>query len=252
VYDFSSHIVPSPVRTSEAVSYPQPSSTSRSTDIVSLITGAGVGAELCTRSNNNTNINTNINTNSNSDSDCIALPQGAASTGISGLQWNFRAWQIVTTIKELFPSGTNAKAIVCDTDTGDKLGSGSSSTSWRYTNIDGHILTKASRDDDDESGVGYEEVEGLVRGMVKDVLPLDLPARKGFDVDLIEEVFRKISYGEKVVGKEQEQEQEQEQGGGQGGEGEGDGPGAKGRLRRQEACESCGRECLLAAKSYCG
>ena len=106
---------------------------------------------------------------------------GKTFTGIPGPAWNIRSWQISTTVKNLFPSGSDGATQLAG-------------TTWRFVNFEGHILTKKERDDDDESGVVYAEVVGLIRGAVRDGLLLDLPAREGFGEEVVEEVFRRIEY----------------------------------------------------------
>jgi hypothetical protein len=106
---------------------------------------------------------------------------GKAGCGMPGPQWNFRSWQINSAIKNLFPSGTNSRQAL-------------EGTKWQFVNISGHVLKKVKRDDDDETGVGADEVGGLVEGLVKSSLPQDLPAREGFAEDLVGEVFDAISY----------------------------------------------------------
>jgi hypothetical protein len=69
-----------------------------------------------------------------------AFPTGIDATGILGPPWNIRSWQLSTAIKNLFPSGANAEVAL-------------KGTSWEFVGVEGHILTKRYRDDDDESGV---------------------------------------------------------------------------------------------------
>ncbi|WVQ94663.1 hypothetical protein IAU59_001743 [Kwoniella sp. CBS 9459] len=108
-------------------------------------------------------------------------PPGPESTYLPGPQWSYRSWQLGTAIKNLFPSGVDATRTL-------------EGTSWEFVNTAGHVLTKLVRDDDDESGVGYEEVMGLVKGAVKAGLPQDLPMREGFAKELVGDVFDKIAY----------------------------------------------------------
>ncbi|WWD16908.1 hypothetical protein CI109_101340 [Kwoniella shandongensis] len=96
---------------------------------------------------------------------------GTKSTYIPGPPWSYRAWQLGTAIKNLFPSGSDGKSVL-------------QNTSWTFVNYDGHILTKMVRDDDDDSGVGWGEVEGLIQDAVKAGLPQDLPMREGFGREL--------------------------------------------------------------------
>ncbi|OCF34087.1 hypothetical protein I316_04034 [Kwoniella heveanensis BCC8398] len=110
-------------------------------------------------------------------------PPGPESTYLPGPQWSYRSWQLGTAIKNLFPSGVDATKTL-------------EGTSWEFVNTPGHVLTKLVRDDDDESGVGYEEVMDLVKGAVKAGLPQDLPMREGFAKELVGEVFEKIKYAE--------------------------------------------------------
>ncbi|KAK8861203.1 hypothetical protein IAR55_002022 [Kwoniella newhampshirensis] len=109
------------------------------------------------------------------------LSPGPRSTYIPGPPWSYRAWQLGTAIKNLFPSGSDGKTVL-------------KGTSWEFVNYDGHILTKMVRDDDDDSGVGYDEVQDLVQDAVKAGLPQDLPMREGFGRELVGEVFDKIGY----------------------------------------------------------
>ncbi|WVF66950.1 hypothetical protein IAT40_001693 [Kwoniella sp. CBS 6097] len=113
----------------------------------------------------------------------LVHPPGPEATYLPGPQWSYRAWQLGTAIKNLFPSGVNAMKML-------------KGTSWDFVNTAGHVLTKLVRDDDDESGVGYEEVMTLVRGAVKAGLPQDLPMREGFATELVGDVFEKIRYAE--------------------------------------------------------
>lgn len=110
-----------------------------------------------------------------------AFPGGADAVGLPGLSWNIRAWQVGQAIKNVFPSGVDAKAALA-------------STSWDFINVEGHILTKRTRDDDDESGVGWDEAGRLVRSAVQVGLPIDLPARDGFSAEDIVAVFERLSY----------------------------------------------------------
>ncbi|WWC98981.1 hypothetical protein V866_005875 [Kwoniella sp. B9012] len=112
----------------------------------------------------------------------INHPPGVQSVYIPGIQWSYRAWQIGKLIKSLFPSGTtNAPEII-------------QNTRWNFINVRGHILTKMFRDDDDESGVGHDEVMDLIRNAVRVGLPQDLPLREGFDKELVNDVLDAIAY----------------------------------------------------------
>jgi hypothetical protein len=110
-----------------------------------------------------------------------AFPGGVDATGIQGPPWNIRSWQLSTAIKNLFPSGADAEAAL-------------KGTSWEFVGVEGHILTKRYRDDDDESGVEWGQVGHLVRDALRNALPLDLPAREGFAQELVDEVFTRIHY----------------------------------------------------------
>ncbi|ORY26064.1 hypothetical protein BCR39DRAFT_560766 [Naematelia encephala] len=123
------------------------------------------------------------------------LIRGPKSVGQPGLQWNYRAWQIGQSIKSLFPSGVDASKVL-------------EGTSWRFIGIRNHVLTKQWRDDDDESGVGYEEVEGLVRDCVKSGLNGDLPAREGFERSLVQDVWDRMTW----VNEDEKDEKEAEKG----------------------------------------
>lgn len=109
------------------------------------------------------------------------VPPGKASTGIPGPKWNFRSWQIGTAVKNLFPSGANAAAVL-------------ETTSWEFVNHNGHLLTKLEIDDDDDTGVGYMEVEGLIGDAIKGGLPQDLVGRAGFKRELADGVLKKIKF----------------------------------------------------------
>lgn len=108
---------------------------------------------------------------------------GPESIGLPGPDWNLRSWQITKVIKEVFPSNADHALLA-------------QNTSWEFINVQGHVLTKSLRDDDDTTGVGVDEVSDLIIGRVRDCLPLDLPARSGFDFSLVNTVLSKISYGE--------------------------------------------------------
>ncbi|WRT65293.1 uncharacterized protein IL334_002236 [Kwoniella shivajii] len=84
---------------------------------------------------------------------------GPNATYLPGPLWSYRAWQLGTAIKISFHPGL-----------------------------------MPLRDDDDESGVGYDEVLDLVKGAVKAGLPQDLPMREGFGKELVGEVFEKVQY----------------------------------------------------------
>ncbi|WVW79836.1 hypothetical protein I302_101806 [Kwoniella bestiolae CBS 10118] len=117
-----------------------------------------------------------------SESRPIVHPPGVRSVYLPGIQWSYRAWQIGKLIKNLFPSGiTNASEIIAN-------------TRWNFINVEGHILTKMFRDDDDESGVGHDEVSDLIKNAVRVGLPQDLPLREGFDRELVDDVLRAIGY----------------------------------------------------------
>jgi hypothetical protein len=127
------------------------------------------------------------------------FPTGASATGIPGPPWNIRSWQLSTGIKNLFPSCADAQAAL-------------KGTSWEFIGVEGHILTKKQRDDDDESGVEWQQAGPLIRDAVRNALPLDLPAREGFGEELVGEVFRKTRYRD---------------------------------LKDVAPCDSCGSECCL-------
>ncbi|WVR04180.1 hypothetical protein IAU60_001180 [Kwoniella sp. DSM 27419] len=111
----------------------------------------------------------------------ILHPPGPRATYLPGPQWSYRAWQLGTAVKGLFPSGVNAERVLQD-------------TSWSFVNTDGHLLTKMVMDDDDDSGVGYTEALGLIKGAVRTGLPQDLPMREGFETKLVGRVFERITY----------------------------------------------------------
>lgn len=138
-------------------------------------------------------------------SSLVSLPPGPASTGMPGPEWNFRAWQISTTVKSLFPSVPTSRTPSANPN----LGSGHdndnnpkssfaretlANTSWTFRNIAGHVLTKDDRDDDDELGVEWSEVGVLVRDLVENGLRLDLPAREGFGEGELDELFQRLGY----------------------------------------------------------
>lgn len=111
----------------------------------------------------------------------VFVNPGKSSTGIPGPKWNFRSWQIGTAVKNLFPSGANAGAIL-------------ENTSWVFVNHKGHILTKLENDDDDDTGVGYMEVGRLIDDAIKGGLPQDLIGRAGFKRELADEVLEKMKF----------------------------------------------------------
>lgn len=111
----------------------------------------------------------------------VFVSPGKTSTGIPGPKWNFRSWQIGTAVKNLFPSGANAAAIL-------------EKTSWVFVNHKGHILTKLENDDDDDTGVGYMEVGRLIDDAIKGGLPQDLIGRAGFKRELADEVLEKMKF----------------------------------------------------------
>ena len=106
---------------------------------------------------------------------------GKEGINIPGPHWSFRAWQIMTAIKNVFPSGTPP---------GEQL----DSTSWCLRNISGHVLKKAKTDGDDETGVGWDEVDGLIQACVKGSLPQDLPIRHGFSGQVVDQILNSIEY----------------------------------------------------------
>ncbi|WVQ83406.1 hypothetical protein IAT38_005547 [Cryptococcus sp. DSM 104549] len=111
----------------------------------------------------------------------VFVPPGLAATGLPGPEWNFRSWQLGTSVKNLFPSGVDAAAVL-------------DATSWVYVNHEGSVLTKPANDDDDDTGVGYKEVSRLIGDALKTGLPQDLLGREGVKREVIEQVLERMSY----------------------------------------------------------
>lgn len=115
-----------------------------------------------------------------------SIPPGPRCTGLAGPEWNYRAWQISISIKSLFPSGTPAVDVL-------------DSTRWTFINLPGHVLTKDDRDDQDDLGVEWNEVDTLVRDLVENGLRADLPAREGFGEEELDRLFERVKYVDTAV-----------------------------------------------------
>lgn len=120
---------------------------------------------------------------SSTNSGDYTFPSGETATGIPGPQWNLRAWQIGECVKTLFPSNKTFPA-----------GGTGTGTTWVFTEAGNHILTKKERDDDDDTGVGWMEVEELIMSNVTLGLNQDLPARHGFRSEIVGDILGKIRY----------------------------------------------------------
>ncbi|TXT03882.1 hypothetical protein VHUM_04305 [Vanrija humicola] len=109
------------------------------------------------------------------------FPARADAVHIPGPEWTIRPWQMAIAIKNLLPSGHDVDAALTDTQ-------------WVFRNVGGHILTKEQRDDDDSTGVWFEEVESMSHASLVTGLKRDLPSRDGIDDDDVDKVFAKVVY----------------------------------------------------------